>query len=153
MKAPTDTSIRVEKKIDQANISNAQGMTLLPLLPSDWLCNIEKWKRQRDVVCQRTETTEIALRTLIFLLLVGTDLDPKKTLLANSLGCLVQPFKSGNAGRSERVAVEPGDDADEIDRGRNAQMLQMRFWQSQIPRATQIKGTHSLRNSRFNPGP
>ena len=77
----------------------------------------------------------------------------KVTLLANSLGSLVQPFKSGNSGWSERVAVEPGDDADEIDRCRNAEMLQMRFWQTQIPRATQIKGTHSLRNSRFNPGP
>ena len=65
------------------------------------------------------------------------------TLLANSLGCLVKPFKSRNLGRSERSAIEPGNEADEIDRGSNAKVLHMRFRQSQIARATQVKGTHS----------
>ena len=80
------------------------------------------------------------------------EIAPVLTLPAKSLGRLVKPFKGRNAGRSEWIAIEPGNEADEIDRRRNAAMLHMRFRQSQIARATQVKGTHSVGNSCFDPG-
>jgi hypothetical protein len=55
------------------------------------------------------------------------DLPPVWTLLVNSLRRIEKPFKSTNPGRSERVAIEPGDKANQIDRRRNSKMLQMRF--------------------------
>jgi predicted ATPase len=59
--------------------------------------------------------------------LEGVDLHPNLTLLANSLRRVIKPFKSRNAGRSKRIAIEPGDDTNQIDRHRNADMLYMCF--------------------------
>jgi hypothetical protein len=81
-----------------------------------------------------------------------SDPAPNLTLLANSLRRAVKPFKSRNPSRGEQVAIEPGNETDEIDRRSNAKMLQMGFRHSQIPRTTQIKGTHSLRDGRLYPG-
>ena len=53
----------------------------------------------------------------------GHDLAPNVTLLANSLRRVIKPFKSRNAGRSKRIAIEPGDDTNQIDRRSNADML------------------------------
>jgi hypothetical protein len=72
------------------------------------------------------------------------EVPPLLTLLANSLGCVVEPFKSRNPGRSNWIAVEPSNQTNQIDSCSNTEMLQMCFWQSQIPRATQVKGAHSL---------
>ncbi len=77
----------------------------------------------------------------------------KVTLLANSLGSFVEPLKSRNAGRRERVAIKPVDNANQIDRRRDGQVLQMRFRQPHIPRTAQVKGPHPLRNGRLNPSP
>jgi hypothetical protein len=76
----------------------------------------------------------------------------KLTLLATFLRYIEKPFKGRNPSRGEQFAIEPGDKADQIDRQSLAKMLQMCFRHSQIPRTAQIKGTHSLREGRFNPG-
>ncbi len=81
----------------------------------------------------------------------NADLHPFLTLLANFLRRIEKLFKSGNPGRSEQIAIKPGNEANEIDCRSNAKMLHMRFRPTQIPRTMQIKGTYSLRDGCFNP--
>ena len=56
-----------------------------------------------------------------------SELAPIWTLLANSLGHLVEPLKSRNASRSERISLKPIGKTNEIDRCRDGQVLQMRL--------------------------
>jgi hypothetical protein len=78
---------------------------------------------------------------------------PQNTLLANSLGRLVESLKSRNAGRGEWVAIKPVDKANQIDRRRDGQVLQVRFRQPHRARTAQVKGPYPLRNGCLNPCP
>src|SRR5579859_6784612 len=73
MECPTYASIRMKKKIDQANIPNPKRIAVLPLFPTDSFWNIEKRERLRNYVIQRTQATQIAFRAMILLVLPGTD--------------------------------------------------------------------------------
>lgn len=75
---------------------------------------------------------------------------PQETLLANSSCCLVEPLKSRNAGRSERVAIKPIDKANQIDGRCDGQVLQMRFRPPHIARTAQVEGPYPLRNGGLN---
>ena len=92
------------------------------------------------------------MSTTLLLLSIRLSLPRFGTLLANSSGSLVEPLKSRNAGRGERVAIKPVDKANQIDRRRNAKMLQMRFRQPKVARTTHINGAYSLRKRCFNVG-
>ena len=63
---------------------------------------------------------------------------------------MIQSLESRNVCWREFLSIQPGDDTDYIDRRSNAEMLQMRFGQTNIPRAAHAKGPYSLRHRGFD---
>src|SRR5260370_39388478 len=74
------------------------------------------------------------------------------TLLGNRLSRVVQPLEGRNPGGCKLIPIQPGDHANEIDRSSNAEMMQMRFCQTDVARTAHAKGANPLRNGSFDPG-
>src|SRR5260370_10246071 len=67
------------------------------------------------------------------------------------LSCSVEPLESRDACGSEFIPIEPGHHTHHINRSGNPKMLQVRFGKADITGAAHAKGTHPLRNRRFDP--